>query len=52
LAGVVGFGGGVGCCRCGLFRNIFLFWNILFGFDKHVSYIYMGGTDAKRINVE
>jgi hypothetical protein len=25
---------------------------ILFGFDKHVSYIYMGGTDAKRINVE
>ena len=25
---------------------------IVYGFDKHVSYAYMGGTDVRRINVE
>lgn len=25
---------------------------MVYGFDKHVSYAYMGGTDVKRINVE
>ncbi len=25
---------------------------IVYGFDKHVSYAYMGGTDVHRINVK